>query len=427
MARKTRAQLKAAENGHNEANKELALIGVQHFAQALIGRAKTMHQLIRNSKGIARAAQDQWMEQVIRLEKGAENFQAAVTAAGPGFQFGELVAKQMVDLKSALAFFDEAGISDETAKVAATAFGGLLGAAVVEAAMVARDVLYAGFSSRMTGQEARMARENLQAMEEARDQLNLRIGQLQGEMSTLCSPKTTQARPSESPRPIAPEGMKEEPKAGRLRADAQIRRRGREGHQSRGHRRHRRRRGLYLKKEYDKLQELNALSSTTSTTSTTTPSSGGSGSVTYRAQVSDICTPGANGDVTRRTNRNPLLSGRCRYLRPLSDHLQLHRGERRGDEPVLAEQRFGHLRYLHRPIPGGDVRQPVGLGAAPGNVDDGMHGGQDATGQPPGHHRDHESSVKRSCRCYSQDQPCVSCSSFWRSRNQSRLSPISRR
>lgn len=200
-------QLRSAEEGVRGSQEELQNMALK----AATDLATRQLDMIRDMKaGIAKAAasnatRQKWLDRVDRIRAAAEKVDQAQKlgkAGVEGNQLGAAIAQNRAQLVDFIKFVNEAGISDDLGLKAAE-FAGPAGVAVVETFTVARDVLYATFQGKMSADEADVHRKNLDAMRNAKADVETRIYELNTDLaSTRCTP---------TPKPEDRMGIKKDP------------------------------------------------------------------------------------------------------------------------------------------------------------------------------------------------------------------------
>jgi hypothetical protein len=210
-------QLRAAEEGVRGSQDELKNMAVK----AAVDLVKSQLQMISDMKVMARAAKsaearNRLLDRIKLIENATEKIENAEKlgkAGVEGNQLGAAIAQNRAQLVDFIKFVNESGISDELGLKAAT-FAGPAGVAVVQTFTVARDVVYASFQGKMSADEAAVHRQNLDAMRNAKADVETRIYELTTDLAQ--PPCTPTPRPADrmsvvNPEPDAPAGGRAAP------------------------------------------------------------------------------------------------------------------------------------------------------------------------------------------------------------------------
>ena len=295
----TEAQLRDAEAGVRQSKETLQATAVKSAIDLATGQLKAVADFrtaLENANGFSLVKRGQWLQKVARLEELAQNIDKATKVGGAavaGRNLGTLMQTNRATLQDFISQISESGISDELGLKAAV-FAGPAGVLVVQTFMVARDVGFAAAEGVMSATEAAAARDNLAQMRAAGDTVRSRAYELDSIVGgSDCTPRTAapqdriQVEPPSEPTPAeAPTTPPNSPKTGggSGKVIMSVLGLGAVGVGT-----------LVALKAVDSSLDLSGLTTTpTTTTSTTTTSSS---TATYRAQVTDNCTPGANGDI----------------------------------------------------------------------------------------------------------------------------------
>lgn len=179
--RRTEAQLNAARQGRREAQGDLQtamLKSATLAAEQTLSVVRDAQSAIRTATGSA-ANRQKWFERYEALKKSAEAIEKLTSSGAAGASIGTAIREHQLTATSLLKDIEASGISDELGLKAAE-FAGPLGVVSVAVSIAARDLIYAGISTYVTGNEVEAAERNLAEMRAARRAIDSKIYEMEG-------------------------------------------------------------------------------------------------------------------------------------------------------------------------------------------------------------------------------------------------------
>lgn len=189
--RRTEAQLREARQGRREAagDLQLALLKTATLAaEETLKTVKEAQEAISAATGSA-ANRKKWFDRYEAVKKSAEAIEKLTNSGKSGAEVGAAVREHQATVRKLVADLESSGISDELG-VKLAEFAGPMGAVTVSLAIAARDLIYAGVSSYLSGSEVEAAERNLDDMRQARRAVESRIFEMEGIVrSPDCAPR----------------------------------------------------------------------------------------------------------------------------------------------------------------------------------------------------------------------------------------------